>query len=567
VNIDSLTQRGIAAFQQGDYNQTLAHLKRVLRERPTHVQALLYRGFALQQLRQFDDALGCFTRIIALDPRNRQALDSRAFVLGELGRFNEAVESLQQSIALDPTDIRTLMNLGLAFGNLRRLAEAHQWFSRVLELQPSHAAAWFNSGLALGSLYLESGDRDSLAAALDCFNQALALTGDHPDLLSRKAGTLAYLGRHEEALACLQRALAMQPDNVDALANYGIELRALQRQDEALVSLDRALALAPGFPDARFERSLLLLSMGRLREGFAEFESRWLRSPLKDHRLQPGTPLWLGKTPVSGRTVLLHHDQGLGDTLQFVRYASAVAALGAQVIVWVPQPLRSLLATVPGVGKVVTDEEPMPEHDVHCPIMSLPHVFGTTLETVPAAMPYLAAEPARIAFWRERLGGQRNRPRVGLTWSGRQYGLVNFPRDIPLELLLPLFEIDCEFVSLQQEIPARDTDALRRCEGRLRHGEVLDDFADTAALVENLDLVLTVDTSVAHLAGALNRPLWIMNRFNSCWRWMRARTDSPWYPSARLFWQSSLGDWAGVVADVRTALDDWQREWHRRNRA
>jgi hypothetical protein len=258
--------------------------------------------------------------------------------------------------------------------------------------------------------------------------------------------------------------------------------------------------------------------------------------------------------------LLVDAEQGLGDTLQFARYVPLVLRQGGQVVLRTHPMLHAVLATLPGAPQLASDRVPAPPHDLRCPVMSLPLALGTSLQTIPAAVPYLSADPAAAAEWDRRLG-PAGRARIGVVWAGRQHRPVNHGRDMPLAALQPLLDLPADFISLQKDIPGPDRATLASLEGRLASlGEGLTDFADTAALLENIDLLIAVDTSVVHLAGALGRPVWVMNRHASCWRWLEGRADSPWYPSARLFRQSTPGCWDAVVAEVRRAAAAWLLE-------
>lgn len=326
-------------------------------------------------------------------------------------------------------------------------------------------------------------------------------------------------------------------------------LDRLNRRVEALAAFDQALAQAPHCADTRYNRSLACLALGRLEEGFREMESRWDTTwpGMKRPRFEAAP--WRGDASLEGKTILLHDEQGLGDTLQFVRYVPMVARRGASVLLSVPGALRSLMGCLEGDIHLLAEGEPSPSADYCCSLMSLPLAFGTALDSIPASIPYLRADLRRVEQWSLLLGA-RTRPRIGVVWAGRQYKPVNTRRDMPLRSLRPLLQLDADWISLQKEIPEGDRAWLGGLPRLQRHGETVRDFADTAALIENLDLVITVDSAVAHLAGALGKPVWIMNRYAACWRWMEQRSDSPWYPTARLFRQPSLGEWDAVVDEV-----------------
>lgn len=376
------------------------------------------------------------------------------------------------------------------------------------------------------------------------------------DGLNTRGMVLTALERLDEALECFERALAVRPDFADAINNCGTVQARRGNFAAALRLYERSLALAPDQVHARYNLSTTLLVLGEWRRGFREFEVRWKLFPHEAVRRNRLAPVWLGECDVSAKTVLLHHEQGYGDAIQFSRYALLVAQRAGRVIIAVPRALRTLMGTLGSGVEVVADGDPIPAHDYCCGLMSLPIVFGTTPETAPARVSYLKADRAVADLWRKRLGAT-SRTRIGLVWSGRRYPPINRPRDIPLETLRPLLGLDADIVCLQQGVTQQERELLARYPNVSLHGEGLNDFADTAGLVENLDLVITVDTAIAHLAGALGRPVWLMNRFASCWRWLLERADSPWYPTMRLFRQHSLGDWESVVADVRSAAGEF----------
>ncbi|MBM4220713.1 MAG: tetratricopeptide repeat protein, partial [Gammaproteobacteria bacterium] len=332
--------------------------------------------------------------------------------------------------------------------------------------------------------------------------------------------------------------------------NLGNALQAAGRLDEALRSHDRALALKPDFPDARWNKAFALLLQGDFAAGWPLFESRW-ELPGNRPAAISDRPLWLGDAPLAGRTLLVHHEQGLGDTLQMLRYVPLLAAQGARVVVQVPATLAALAATVAGVASVVTAGEPLPDHDLHCPCMSLPLACRTTLATIPASVPYLAVPDAPGALWRARLDEARSAQRtglhVGIAWSGSSAHRNDRQRSLALRELLPLLELPAEFHSLQKEYRPGEGEQLGT-QGRVHDWSArLDTLADTAALIAGLDLVISVDTSVAHLAGALGKPVWLLLPAAPDYRWLLERSDSPWYPTMRLFRQQHAGNWAPVI--------------------
>ena len=581
-NVEALSNSGFALLQSGRAAPALAPLERALQLAPRHVGALNNRGLALLRLRRAQEALDCFEQALVLQPHFLEALNNRGLALTELGRHGEALACFDHALALAPQYLDALNNRGLVLRKLHRPAEALPCFEQVLAPQPAHFDALNNRGLALvdldrheealacfdralalqprreGSLVnrglaLEAMQRHD--EALECFDAALRLRPDEPSVLINRAATLLSMDREEQALGSLEQVLRTEPDHADALQGMGVVLERLNRRAEALPFVERSLKLRPGDAETRCSRGFLHLALGRLPEGFRDMEARWDKPPLRNGRLKTAAPLWTGQ-PLGGKTLLLHHEQGFGDTLQISRYLPLLTEQQGTVILRVPPALLGLMRSLRGGARLISDREPLPPHDWHCPLMSLPLACGATLETIPAAVPYLAPEPARVEHWRQTLGA-RTRPRIGLVWAGRQFKPVNRRRDMPLDALRPLLQLDARFISLQKDIPEGERELIAQLPELERHGETVVDFADTAALIENLDLVITVDSAVSHLAGALARPVWIMNRYAPCWRWLEGRGDSPWYPTARLFKQQAIGDWDGLVREVMGAAREF----------
>lgn len=518
--------------------------------------AMLFES-ALQAARAHDlaSAAELFADALDLEPGHPAAHCNRATVLAELKRWPEALAGYDRAVALKSDYAVAWSNRGNALKELRRPAESLASFDRAIAINPGIAEVWSNRGTVLKEL-------NRLDESLASYDRAVRLDPLMAEAHSNRGIVLAALGRGEAALASYDRAVAIRPDDAEALSNRGIALYELRRINEALESHDRALALDPHLAQAHFNRSMARLALGDLAGGWLDHEWRW-KMPAADRRHFP-QPLWLGKGSIAGSTVLLHGEQGLGDTLQFCRYAKHVADLGAAVVLEVPAALEGLLGGLNGAARVVARGDSLPRFDLHCPLMSLPLAFNTTLTTIPSDVPYLHARDGLALQWRERLKGG-SAPRVGLVWSGGfradQPGTwaVNGRRNIPLSRLAPLALPGIEFHSLQKGEPAETelAQAVARSWGGPRlinHSARLNDFLDTAALVENLDLIITVDTSIAHLAGAMGKPVWILNRFDACWRWLLDRTDSPWYPTARLYRQEAAGDWDGVIRQVAADL-------------
>jgi tetratricopeptide (TPR) repeat protein len=529
--LQTLMEQGRAALASGDRQRALECFTRIVERDPNNVAALNNRGLLLGHLRQIEPALVCFRQALQIDPVNVIALVNGGIALAHLGQSAIAVDWYARAIAIDPRHVEAWMCRGQALKLLHRPAEAVECFNAILQIEPRNIDAYFNLGQLFETLGRE-------AEAQMCFGEALN-----------------YLHRYPEALARFDRLVAQRPADPALLVGRSVALAGLDRNAEALDCLAQALRIEPELPFAVNNRSCLLLAQGLLPQGFQGLEIRWKIAPFKDHRPATTAPLWLGDSSLSGKTILVLHEQGLGDTLQFIRYVPLLAGRGARVLLRLPAALLEVMRTLEGVAQIVPDSAPLPPHDLYCPVMSLPLAFGTTVENIPAAIPYLHPDPARVARWKSRLG-IKTRPRVGLVWAGRHRPPINYARDVPLAALQPLLDLDAQFISLQREMAPADSINLASMPAIVRHGESLTDFADTAALLANLDLLISVDTAVVHLAGALGKAVWVMNRYAPCWRWLRGRSDSPWYPTARLFRQTTFGDWAGVVGQIRQALTE-----------
>jgi hypothetical protein len=415
------------------------------------------------------------------------------------------------------------------------------------EIQRSEGGRHFYAWHLLSVIALHRGQHE---AAADLATRALALDPRHVDVLCNRGAALRSLGRYEEALADYDAALAIAPTHGAAHNNRGVALAALNLHDDARAAYDQALAINPRDDRARFNRALAELVRGDLAAGFADFESRWTGSDTQAGPRPMQAPQWTGREPLAGKTILLHAEQGLGDSIQFARFVPQVAERGATVILEAHGGLGPLLQPLKGVTRVIVRGEALPPHDFHCPLMSLALAFGTTLDTIPDAVPYLDAPQEHLERWRSRLG-ERTRPRVGLAWSGSTTLKNDRNRSIALGHLAPLRELPFDFYSLQKEVRPGDMAALASGPPIASFGDELADFRDTAALVQAMDLVISVDTAVAHLAGALAKPVWVLLPWSPDWRWLLGRSDSPWYPTARLWRQARAGDWPGVIQRVR----------------
>jgi tetratricopeptide (TPR) repeat protein len=475
--------------------------------------------------------------------------------LNALQRHDEALACADRALALQPKFADALNNRGNAQAGLNRPLDALGSFDRALALAPDFAAAWNNRACVLRDL-------GRGADALESCERALTLQPNYPDAWSNRGNALGDLNRPEEAERSYRRALELAPAFADAWNNLGLAQTDLNQREQALTSYERALALNPSSAETHWNQALCLLQMGRFDTGWREYEWRWERSRIKAGKRGFTRPLWLGDFSLAGKTILLHAEQGLGDTLQFCRYAPLVAKLGAKVVLEVPSALLRLLSTLDGVDQLIEAGQPLPPFDCHCPLLSLPLAFGTDEASIPSAAPYLFADADATRAWHERIDTNADkRLKVGLVWAGEnrahvaELRKIDARRSLAFERFVPLLDVpNVRFFSVQKGTAAQQLAQSGQRERLEDFTDALHDFADTAALVANLDLLISVDTSTAHLAGALGKPVWILNRFDTCWRWMLERTDTPWYPGARLFRQPALGDWDSVMQAVRDAL-------------
>ena len=430
------------------------------------------------------------------------------------------------------------------------LAQAEVLYRQILALNPRHVESLNHLGLVA----LQTGHPDD---AVDLIRNAIALNRRIPEFHCNLGTALQNQAKLDEAVASYRRALALKPNFTDALSNLGNILLHQGKPAEAAVCYRKAIDLQPDFPEAHFNHSTVLLLEGKFHHGWQEFEWRWRR---KDFELRhPVHSRWRGDD-LNGRTILLHAEQGLGDSIQFVRYAPLVARRGATVLVEAQRPLVTLFSGMEGVSGVFAQGDRLPAFDYHCPFMSLPLAFATTLDTIPSTMPYLRADAERVAGWRRRVAPLPGL-RVGLVWAGTPLPsqlwahAMDQRRSITLDHFANFAAMDgVSFVSLQKGKAAFQTKTPPAGLAIQDWTNELNDFADTAALVEALDLVIGVDTSVIHLAGALGKPVWLINRFDTCWRWLLERDDSPWYPTLRQFRQQSPGDWNSVLSRVHSEL-------------
>jgi Flp pilus assembly protein TadD len=509
------------------------------------IKARLEKAAAAFKDGRLAEAQAGYEEVLRLQPRSLNALRMLGRIAGRRRQPRRAMEFAIRAIELNAAIPAAHFELGLALTALNRREDAVRSYERAIELRPDFVEARIHHSTDLVRLGRYA---DGLASA----EKALALRPESDVALNNRGAALIHLGRASEALDCLDKALSVNPDHVSALSNRGAALQLLGRYAEALESCDRALAIKPDNAGAHVNKATLLLRLGELTQGFEEFEWRWRSTGagVLAHRYGH-IPLWAGE-PLHGKRILLHAEQGYGDSIQFLRYAPMVRALGAETTVQLPQRLLPLAKDSLENGiRVINAQREVSDVDLQCPLLSLPRAFRTTLGTVPAPVPYLRVDRAAAKAWADKLGSGG---KIGLAWAGNKKYIDDSNRSIGLRALLPLLGLDARFVSLQKFISAEDRAVLKGYSNVMDFGDQLGDFAQTAALMENLDLVISVDTYATHLAGALGKQVWVLLPYVPDWRWLLERGDSPWYPTVRLFRQPAAGDWDSVIAVVRSSL-------------
>lgn len=555
---DALHLLGVLCFHAQQPDAAVESIGRAVQQAPK-AEYLLSLATVLERQGRLEDAQSHYSRALTLKPDDAGLWNHLGNLLWQIGRKDEAAQHLLQALQLKPDYWEAAHNCGMLLLELGRHADAAKCFDAAEKLNPSAALYQMRAVCLSAENRFEEAEADyEKSIALD---PSLAETHNNLGLLHWR------FGRLEQAFACFDRALAFRPDFHAVLNNKAVVLLHLQLLDEAFATLQRSLAAAPNDAQTLFYLATLQLLTGDFERGWVAREARW-RLPsvgLVDRGFSQA--LWLGDQPLEGKTILLHSDEGLGDAIQFARYVPMVAALGAKVILEVEPPIQQLLGGIAGVAECV-DRSSTPAFDLHCPLGTLPLAFGTRLDTIPLAQCYIPTPPeGRVKAWQERLEdrlGPRTRFRVGLVWAGNPDHKNDHNRSMALCTLAPLLDCGVQFVSLQKGVRDQDRAFLAERHDIVDLTEHLTDFSETAALMSCLDLVISVDTSVAHLAGALGVPVWTMLPFNPDWRWLLNRSDSPWYQSMRLFRQPKRGDWASVVDDVRRELESLVSAWRSR---
>lgn len=547
-HLPTLLNLALIGFAKGQTNKSEKYLRQAIDVQQNDVEANLLLSRLLLAQRRFHEAIEALDRVGRIDPSLIEVHCNKAAALNEIGNYQSAKESAVLALKLNPKHPESNLTFANILFNLGDYASARDGYRRTLSCAPGSIGA----ELGLGNSLVKLCKYDEAFAVLD------PLVERNPPVAGAflaRGNAYADTKRYAEALSDYEKVLALHPGLAEAWVSRGTVFFNLNRDSEALQCYEKALALDENSADANFNKALLKLAFGEYEQGWQLYEWRWKSRYFSSPARSFAQPLWRDNADVANKTILIHAEQGFGDAIQFSRYLDLLNDKNCKVIFEVDKPLVPLFKSEHADRQIIAAGDPIPRFDVHCPLMSLPLAFQTTLDSIPAKIPYILASEGKKNEWATRLG-PKTKKRVGLAWSGnpRFAGGNDISRPIPLSILSSILRDDLEWHRLQKDLRPADQATLRSLPMIRDHSSLIEDFSDTAALIGELDLVISIDTSVAHLAGALGKPVWIMLSFHCDFRWLRDRTDSPWYPTARLFRQRRDGDWNDVTARVVEAL-------------
>ncbi len=615
MNPTNPIQTALSNYQAGCFPETIVYCQEILKENPGHFEALRLLGLSRQSQQEYDLSIACFEKIIRLFPHeasgyfnlanvyyelrkadqaalnyylaaqrdstNDHIYNNWGTVLRDKGALEEAVSCFQKAIHLNPDNANAYHNLGNVLAELGRIEGSIRCYQKAVQLNPSNST----HHKCLGNALREKGELDE---SFEILSQVLDRFPDDPEAYYSLGAALKAKGRFEEAVECYQKAiqfnphlpeayynlgnvfkekgqikeakeqfrkaLELKPNFAETYNNFGMIYKEAGELSVALLMFRKAWEVKPGFAEAKWNMGLTCLLAGNFIEGWEGYEWRWEKPDYKKCKRSFLNPVWNGED-IAGKRILLHAEQGFGDTLQFIRYVPLVAARGARIGVECPRDLLNLLGGMDGINHLVARGDPLPEFDLHCPLMTLPKVFGTTLDSIPSKNPYLKVDPDLKRIWEERIHSKSMKFKVGLVWSGNPEHLNDRNRSCGLKILSPLSQIEnVQLFSVQKGPGSEEIKNPGRKFNLIDFTDRIRDFSDTAALIENLDLVISVDTAVAHLAGALGKRIWTLLPFSPDWRWLLGRDNSPWYPTMRLYRQQESGDWLEVIQKVAIDL-------------
>ncbi len=542
-------KKALEHHQAGRIREAEKICKEIYHTDPEYSPALHLLGMMAYRVGQYGAAVNLIGKAVQICPDNAFYHNNLGNAFHVQGKTDEAILCYRNALRLNPNITQAYCNLGVALMKKNRIDEALQSFEIALKLKPDYTDALYHSGILLDQ-------KDKPDEAIACFEKLLKIEPARNEAIYALGAVLGAVDRPEEAIACYRKVLETAPDHVYALNNLGLLLKEQGENDQAMAAYKRAIETRSDLPGPHWNLSHLLLLTGDLKAGWKEFEWRlnkadWQKANLRRSKV----PLWNGES-FTGKTLFIHDEQGLGDTIQFVRYFPMVKTHGGDVIFETQKPLLRLLKNFPGIDRLLpasADRILPADIDFYVPLLSLPAIFDTTLDTIPDTVPYLHADAGKAGYWRERLQGAEFK--VGLVWAGRPENPNDQNRSCHLKQFEPLAGIrGVRLIGIQQGKAAEQANDLPAGIEVINLGPELEDFTDTTGLIENLDLVVAVDTGVAHLAGAMGKPVWLVLTFAHHWPWLLKRTDTPWYPSMRIYRQKRNGDWAPVFEQIEKDL-------------
>jgi len=547
---EALYYFGSAQLKKGLFDQAIESFKQSISKGGEFFEALHNLATAQAHIGDLKSAINNYQKCLRFGNLSHELFYNIARIFDDLKQYEDAIAYYDKALGIKPDYAAAWSNKGLTLHELKRFDEAIAHYDKALDLNPDYAESWSNKGLTLHEL-------KRFDEAIAHYDKALDLKPDYAEGWSNKAVTLHALKRFDEAIAHYDKALDLKPDYAEGWSNKGVTLHELKCYVEAITHYDKALSLKPDHHEASWNKSLSMLLHGDFERGLPLYESRWQVAKVSEiagKRLFD-KPTWLGKESLQHKTILLYGEQGFGDFIQFCRYGKLVADLGAKVILEVPKPLAGLMKALDGISQLVIKGEELPFIDYQCPLLSLPLALKTTLSNILANASYLAADPNKVAKWKLKLG-ERSKKRIGLVWSSMSSFKDDSKRSLMLiDLIKALPPERFEYICLQKELKDCDREFFESYKNIRFFGNELEDFSDTAALIENLDLVISTCTSVPHLSAALGKQTWILLSYVPDWRWLLGRDDSPWYPAVKLYRQLAIGDWSSVLNKVNLDLN------------
>ena len=527
---------GAIFADQGKLEEAVNHHRKAVEINPSYAEGYNNLGIALQKLKQLDEAVINYKKALKLKPNFAAAYNNLGGAYKKKEKFEEAIENFKKAIDLKPDYFEAHNNLGATYKDSGQPKKAVTSCKKAIEFNPNYAEAFNNLGIALAEL-------GKLDEAIESYLQALKIKPDYAEVHNHLGNTLTGSGKIKEAINSYQKALSYKPDYAEVYNNLGNASKYLGMNKDAINNYSKALELQPNHPEANFNESLVRLVMGEFKIGWKKYEFRWNTNQSFNQLRHQNIPLWLGKEELKNKKILVWSEQGYGDTIQFCRYIPKIIDLGAITTFEVPKNLATLVGRISNKCKIVTTGSNVEKYDFQVPLMSLPLVFNTDLASIPKKIPYLDIPSDLVKHWSKILG-PKNKMRIGLAWSGRKTYKEDRFRSLKLKTILPIISGEFDFFCLQKDIREEDEEDLKKSSIKFVGDQ---DFLNTAAIIKNLDLVITVDSVMPHLSGAINFPIWLLLPFCPDWRWLLDRKDSPWYPSVKIFRQKKINDWENVI--------------------